>query len=254
MFIDMEHVMDFRFIALWVGVPLLVLCIVVSTLLIGRRSRGAQRPGLTRGDQVGAAVIGTGALLVGGLNAWGLIAGAIEIANTQPRTIRGMPIGNAGVPEFTAKSDAIVGAGYESVWLEVADVPLGARWWLYLEGALPSLATLAISVSVVWLSVALLRGSPFTEALTNGIGVSAIAVLIGGLGAQIAGAASREAIAWFLDPRVITAGDSGSGPYEGLVGVLNLDLSPVGWAFGLALVAAAFHIGTRMQRETELLV
>ena len=36
--------------------------------------------------------------------------------------------------------------------------------------------------------------------------------------------------------------------------MLNLDAAPVGWAFGLALVAGAFQIGTRLQRETDLLV
>ena len=35
---------------------------------------------------------------------------------------------------------------------------------------------------------------------------------------------------------------------------MNLDLAPIGWAFGLALVAAAFQIGTRMQKDTEALV
>lgn len=59
-----------------------------------------------------------------------------------------------------------------------------------------------------------------------------------------------------LDPMTITAGGNASDPsYEGLMGwMLNLDLAPVGWALGLALVAAAFELGHRLQRDTEGLV
>lgn len=209
---------------------------------------------LTKADQVGSAIIGAGALIIGAFQVLILVYGVIHVFDTEPRRVYGMPLANATVPEFTAKSNAIVGAGYESVWLEIAGLPLGARWLLFLETALPALATLTISIAIAWLAIALLRGRPFSRALTNGIGTAAIAVLVGGLGAQIAAAVARESIVSFLDPRVITAGGGASGSHEGLASILNLSLAPIGWSFGLALVAVAFHIGTRLQRDTEGLV
>jgi len=253
----MEHAVhfDWQFLALWVGVPLVVLGFVVAILLTGRRSRTTDRSRLTRAEELVVAMVGTGALLVGGITVAGLIFGGIRTFTENPWRILNMPIANAGVPEFTGKSDAITNAGYESVWLDVADIPTGSRWLFYLELALPALATIAISASIMWLAIALLRGRPFTVALTNTIGVASISVLIGGVGAQVAGAAARGSIVDFLGAQEITAGDIGAGPYEGLVGfMLNLDAAPVGWAFGLALVAGAFQIGTRLQRETDLLV
>ena len=246
-------------LALWVGVPLLVLGLIIAVLSRGRRSPfhapSASPQTLSRAEGVVVAIVGTGALLTGGFSVASLVFGGVRVFNQDPWLITNMPIANAEVPQFTEKASAIVDARYESVWIEVAGISAGSRWLFFLEFALPTLAAITISVSVVWLAIALLRGRPFTRALTNSIGVAAIAVMIGGMGAQIAGAVGRASVVSQLGAREITAGDMGAGPYEGFMAfALNLDAAPVGWAFGLALVAAAFQIGTRMQRETELLV
>lgn len=245
--------MSWQFLALWVGLPIVVGTAVVVLLL--RRRRAAEPGVLSRIEEWVVAVVGAGAMLVAAGSAVFLVTAGVQAFTAEPTRIAGFPLANALVPEFTDKSDAIVDAGYETVWLEVAGLPDGTRWLLYLEYALPLVAALAIGVAISWLAIALLRQRPFVRSLPNVVGVAAIAVLVGGIGSQVAGSATRASVVSFLDERVITAGDHGDGPYEGLTGwTLMLDLAPIGWALGLALVAAAFQIGTRMQKDTEALV
>lgn len=241
------------FIALWVGLPILVATIVVVVMV--RSRRGDRAKALSRVEEWVVALVGTGAMLTVVGSAVFLVLAAMQVFSADPTRVGGFPLANARVPEFTEKSGAIVDAGYESAWLEVAGLPAGTHWLLYLEIALPLVAALSIGVAVAWLAIALLRGRPFVRSLPNVVGVAAIAVLVGGLGSQVFASAARASVVSFLGEREITAGDMGDGPYEGLMGwSLMLDLAPIGWALGLALVAAAFQIGTRLQRESDLLV
>ncbi len=245
--------MPWSFLALWVGLPILVATIVVTVMV--RSRRGDRATALSRVEEWVVALVGTGALLVAGGSAVFLVMAGTQAFSAEPSRVAGFPVANAPVPGFTERSDAIVGAGYESVWLEVAGLPAGTRWLLYLEVALPLIAALSIGVAVMWLAIALLRGRPFVRSLPNVVGVASIAVLVGGLGSQVLASAARASVVTFLGEREMTAGDSGDGPYEGFMAwSLSLDLAPVGWALGLALVAAAFQIGVRMQKDTEALV
>ncbi|MDL9978293.1 hypothetical protein [Microbacterium candidum] len=242
-----------EFLALWVGVPVVIAGAVI--VLAARSRRGASRTGLSRADMIGIAITGTGAFLVAGLSAAAVVGTAFLTFSSEPTRIPRMPVSSDRTPAFADKSDAIVGAGYETAWLEVAGLPIGPRWMLFLEGALPLVASCAIGGAIFWLSIALRRRKPFTRLLPLGIGIAAVAVMIGGMGAQLAGAYGRAMVVNFLGAAEVTAGGDGTSTYESLAGfALNLDAAPIGWAFGLALVAMAFQMGTRLQKDTEGLV
>jgi hypothetical protein len=124
----------------------------------------------------------------------------------------------------------------------MADLPDAARAALLAEAVLGSLLTVGICAAVVWLCVRVFVGRPFVRSATTGICVVAILVLLVGLGGPLLhGIANTEALAF--------AG------YDDLALLLwDVDLAPLGWAFALLVVAAAFEIGQRLQRDSEGLV
>lgn len=210
------------------------------------------QPHVARVESWIISVIGAGAVLTALLSLVGLV-GAAARKFADPLLVADMPYGGAPVRRLEGV-DEVTRSGYESVWIEVSGLPTGSRWLFFAEAVLPLLATLAISAAVIGLAFALLRSRPFARAVTNAIAVAAIAVMVGGIGAQALGAFARASVVDYLGV-VEMNGSSNERPAEGLTSfALNLDLAPIGWAFGLALVAAAFQLGTRMQRDTEGLV
>ena len=243
--------MNVAWLAMWVGGPIIIAGAIILLLTRHRSSR----PDLSRVETAIIGVIGSGALLVvlGGVVS---LFSAASVFTSDPTIVRGFTLGNAEVPAFTEKADAIVDAAYETVSLTVSGVPTETRWLIYAETALPALAMIAIGAAVFWLSLLLLRGRPFVRSLSRLAAASAFVVMVAGLGAQVFASAARSSVVEYLNPRVITAGGTPADPsYEGLTfWDLSLDLAPVGWALGLALVAAAFELGRHLQRDTEGLV
>lgn len=243
--------MMFEFVLVWAGIPLAVAAVAVTVLAVRRRT--PQTGHLSRAESWIVSLIGAGAMMTALFGIIGVIGAGIRSFGEDPYRVTGMPYGGRPVERLSDVA-SVADSGYESVWLLVTGIPAGARWLLFVEAALPALATVAVGVSVAWLAITLIRGRPFVRALPHVIGVAAVAVMIAGVGAQVSGAFARAAIVEHLGAREVTGCDA-EGPCAGLTYLaLNLDLGPIGWAFGLALVAAAFQIGTRLQRETDLLV
>jgi hypothetical protein len=247
----------------WHSLILLLLLIppIVIAVLLYRWSAAAAHGddprSLTRAERAVTSLIGAGAIVTVPFAIYGSIAAAV--ARMTPPSVRvdGIQIANSTYPPFLSASDAPVDAGYESAWVEVANLPGAVRWLLWSEESLlPNLLALVIAVAVAWLAWALLRGAPFARALPVVLGIVAIAIMGAGLGTQVIGAIARaETVAFLGPPQQITAHDDGTGPEEGFMAFgLGLDLGPIGWSVGIALVAASFSIGTRLQRDTRGLV
>jgi hypothetical protein len=211
---------------------------------------------LSRAERSVVAIVGGGALLAVPLSVFSLVASAVRFGTEPVLRVEGLPLGVATEPRFLEDVPAVRSAAYESAWIEVAGLPAGPRWMLWAEAALPMVPALILGIGIAWLALALLRGAPFARALPIALGVAAIVIVGAGLGTQVAGAIARGEVVAFLGPaETITAHDDGSGPMEGFLAFgLSLDLSPIGWGLGIALVSAAFAIGSRLQRDTKGLV
>lgn len=239
--------MPIEWLLLLVVAPVVIVAILIVLITRRHTPRGL---GLSKVETWTVSVVGTGAMLtvVGGTLL--LISSAVINFSYDPIMIDDAPYSGSPVARLVDVPH-ITESGYSSVWFYATGVPIGTRWLLYLELALPGLAVIAIGVAVSWLAIAILRGRPFTRAVPVVISVAALAVMISGVGSQAAGALGRAAVVDYLGAEQVTAGSSGPG-----LAYLewSVDLSPIGWALGLALVAAAFQIGIRLQRESDLLV
>ncbi|WP_404430608.1 hypothetical protein LG299_12240 [Microbacterium lacus] len=241
-------------IALWTAIPLAAL-ITGGAILLRIRRPPATTDGLTRAERWITSAIGTAAILTVILSALALVVGAVTTFGEGSKRILDMPVSAVTRPAFLDGVAEVTDARYTAAFIEVSGLPAGSLWLLYLEQVLPSFTTVAIAVAVAWIALALLTGRPFTKSLPAAISIAGLAVMVGGLGTQIAAAFARASVVEFLGARDVTAGSDGSGPHDGFALLsLSLDLAPVGWAFGLLMVAAAFQIGTRLQHETDLLV
>jgi hypothetical protein len=248
--------MDVSFTSLAVGAAI-VTAVVTGLAIFGIRGslRGTSEESviLRRGERWAVSLVGAGALAVIPLSVWGVIGSAVFHSNAVSTRVDGLALSGGAYPPFLAASDAPVDAGYESAWVDVANLPPFPRVLLWLEEALPSLASLVIAIAVMWLALALLRGAPFVRAFPFALGVVALVIVGAGLGAQVAGNAARAQTVAFLDPSGLFT--DGRGSTEALSPFYRfVDLGPVGWGLGIALVAAAFSIGTRLQRDTRGLV
>jgi hypothetical protein len=237
-----------------VAAPAALLLLAV-TIILFRRGRRASTGELTTAESIVISIVGGGAML----NALGCLlrlwSEATWVFSIEPFHVTDLHYQGATPPELLDGVDHIAASGYESVWMDVMGLPAESRWLFYAELVLPVLGALAISVAVAWLSFTLVRERPFVRAFPISIGIAAIAVMVGGIGSQFAGALARSTVIEYLGESHLVGDNTTAPAYDVLTFFwLPLDLAPVGWAFGLALVAAAFQIGTRLQRESDLLV
>jgi hypothetical protein len=205
----------------------------------------ASRNRVSLGDGIALGIIATGAVSVAVASIVAVVRGAFELfsgAATVP------------MPVVGGEATAVEGVtGVESATYTAADVvftalPGGVRWLLFAEGALPALATVGVCAMAWWLGVSLMRARPFRPAMATTIGVVACLVIVGGVLGQVLGAIGRAVLVEQL------AVDDPAAADVFWIFLLDLNLAPVGWGFALALVAGAFAIGTRLQRDTEGLV
>jgi len=203
------------------------------------------RPHVSLGEGFSLGLIATGAISVAVAALVAIVRGAYAIFGSAP-TVR-MPVTGGDVPDLAGVPE-ISAAAYASADVTFTGLPGAVGWMLWLELALPALATIGVCIVAWWLGVSLMRARPFRRAISNAIGVVAILVVVGGVLGQVLGAFGR---ALLVDDLAATSPEATDvfGTF-----ILELNLAPVGWGFALALVAGAFAIGARLQRDTEGLV
>ena len=203
-----------------------------------RKSEQPSIADLARSDRFGTVFIAAGALFVGALAIGNAAAAVTQALTPGPTTVYAMELASP-------KPDATVGAvpGVRSAVSPTLDVtmidaPPSVTGWLLAGELLPIVLALTMCASAIWLATGLPNGRPFVAA----------AVMVCGIGSQFAGAVARAEAAIVLreatpqiDPLFVAFS-------------IALDLAPFGWGLLLGLLAGAFQIGTRLQRETELLV
>jgi hypothetical protein len=181
------------------------------------------------------------AAAIGILDAGFLVGRITALVTPGPKTLDNVPLAEPVVTDGI-DSSSIVSADYRSVTLVVTELPDAAVAALIAAAVLTSLLTIGTCVAVGWLCVRVFIGRPFVRSATLGISVVAILVLLAGLGTpMLRGIANTEAVE--------------HAGFEGLALLLyEVDFAPLGAAFALIVVAAAFEIGQRLQRETQGLV
>jgi hypothetical protein len=174
-----------------------------------------------------------------------LIFRVVHLATRERIILNGMPVGDVQAPAVLASSPQIVTAQYETIALAVEGLPPAVRGYLIAAAILASALAIGICAVVAWLCLRVFLGRPFVASATWGIGIVAILVIAGGLGSSLLTSIAHAEAAAFL----------GLGEAQGIAAFQwNADLAPLGWGLALAVVAGAFELGQRMQRDTEGLV
>lgn len=204
------------------------------------------RTGSRLGEGFVLGLIATGAVSVAIASIVAIVLRGIDLFGDAVAVT--FPMHDGGMVGALKDAPAVLSSSYSAAIVTIDGLPAGARWLFLLEGALPALATVGVCAVAWWLGVSLIRSRPFRRSMSVAIGVAACLVLAGGVLGQLAGAFGRAIAVGHLaeaDPRV----------HDVLWAFLaQFDLAPVGWGFALALVATAFQLGTRLQKDAEGLV
>lgn len=197
------------------------------------------------GDGFALGLIATGAISIAVAALVAVVKTAVDLFGGGA-TVR-MPLTGGEIPALRGV-EAVSSSAYAAGDVTFATLPTGASWLLLLEMALPALSTIGVCVVAWWLGVSLMRSRPFRPSMTAALVVVACLVIVGGVVGQVCGAFGRALLAEDLAAADPAAADVFP------VFLLELDLTPVGWGFALALVAGAFAIGARLERDTAGLV
>lgn len=199
------------------------------------------RPSLS--EAVALGLVATGAVSIGVASVVGAIGRGVEIFGS-PVPVS-LPVNETEMASL-ADADGIAAAEYTHSVVSFETLDAGTRWLLLAEVALPAMATVIVCMALWWLGLSLIRQRAFRRSMVPVLATAAFALVVTGMIAPLFGAIGRAQVVEQL---------AASGLDDGFwMFLYELNPASIGWGIALALVATAFEVGQRLQRETEGLV
>ena len=180
--------------------------------------------------------------LVGTLTGETVLVTDVPISASWPEPSAEEAPANAG--GATLESGALRSA---DLW--VAGLSFPARAALAAGQLLAGTLTILPAAVIAIICFQLLRGRPFAGVAARALSIAGGIVLVAGIGVDLAFAIGRTLTA----SEVLPPAGSGEVTSTGLFN-LSVQLWPIGAALALVTLGAVFRHGTRLQRETDLLV
>lgn len=193
-------------------------------------------------EAVTLGLVATGAVSIAVAALTGAVGRSIEIFSS-PVTMN-MPVHDA---PMSALADVVGVASAEFTESSVSfeTVGAGVRWLLLGETVLPALATIIVCMTLWWLGFSLIRQRAFRKSMVPVLATAAMGLIVAGMIAPLLGGIARAEVVRMLP-------ESASAPFWTFL--VQFDAAPIGWGIALALIAVAFEVGQRMQKDTEGLV
>jgi len=251
----------------WLAIVVFVVVIggIATTLILRRSPR----------DRAGVGVESLAAVRVTRVVAIAYaVASAIGTVNGALRSLFDISVNvNLPVQQFwpslpaTVQIDGthaqVVSGGFDQAVVAVSGLDATARGWLAAGDLLQGATNVMIGVVVAILCTSVIRQDPFRLALTRGLNLTALVIIIGGLGWQICdavagGLASEQvlgATSWSLDTAKVGWDDIRQ--IIGLPGVghnWTVNFWPIWVGLALLTLSAAFRFGQKLQKDTQGLI
>lgn len=195
-------------------------------------------------EAVALGLVATGAVSIGIASVFGAVGAGVEVFGS-PVAVS-LPINGTEMASLS-DADGIAAAEYTQSVVSLETLDAGTRWLLLAEAALPALATVIVCAALWWLGLSLIRQRAFRASMTHVLGTAAISLIVAGMIAPLFGGIARAQMV----EQLTESGADTSGFWMLLV---QVNPAPIGWGIALALVATAFEVGQRLQRDTEGLV
>jgi len=149
-----------------------------------------------------------------------------------------------------SRSPELICAYATSAHATIAGLSVGTRLVIALGLVLAGIMMALPAAAVAVLCFESLRGRPFHRTIVRTFLVSAVIVLVAGIGGDLTTAIGQGMAAGeVLPPDAEERHALVSGGYQ-----LTVPLWPIGATLALAALAAVFRYGARLQRDTDLLV
>lgn len=207
-----------------------------------QNTRTARRLGIA--DRWSLRAVTGGAMIFAVLGLVSLVMRTVHLLSSRVIEVGGVMLRPGTPVPALADSPAVATAEYESALLSVVDAPGSARAWLAAESATSGLLAVGLCTIVAIVGMQLLAARPFARVATISIMTASILVMVTGTAGQFFGAAARTEVVQFL----------GSAGAEFYIFTFNFDLAPFAYGFALAVIAGAFQLGERMQRDADGLI